>query len=312
MKITVEKFQKYNPQRPPFWRASLSEHLTERYRPNGRRRPSRTAYDKHVLDYYRFLCVAQNTRLPYDIPDLELFTHFPDVYYAHQIETADDIEWRSLIRAHLLAGESFEKVAERFGTLPEAIERYAFLFFDVLDRLDHPLYIVKSIGNRDGLISQNVEDTRLVTEAKRAFVYELFGYFGGVRAVEIAVSGFGTRSHIKDGDSTEAWLEQATRAGLRRKTAIASHAFELNRYNFHEVMNTELRHQELAHLKNQTSQQRGDNQQEVLQAILEQVPVLCNPAIRAKLEPAVKKLLTSPIELRAADLFQLGDTLVAN
>ena len=65
-----------------------------------------------------------------------------EIERALAIRLDDDRRHRSLLESHLLTGETTASVAVWSGLLPDVVECYSQLFFDVRDRLDDDPYIM--------------------------------------------------------------------------------------------------------------------------------------------------------------------------
>jgi hypothetical protein len=65
----------------------------------------------------------------------------PSIFRAHELWQNSDLPDRRVIEALILAGESNEAIARHTGQLPETIEAYEALFFNVREKLAHSDYI---------------------------------------------------------------------------------------------------------------------------------------------------------------------------
>jgi len=125
------QFHRYSPYRPAAWRQErvldLAEHLPEPKKPHRRRD------DKYVREYYRFLLkyMAQTT----EEGRANLFEKNPALFYAHSLHFHPDREWRSIAQGFLLTGDPLPNCADAVATLPETLDWYEKLFFNVRDRL---------------------------------------------------------------------------------------------------------------------------------------------------------------------------------
>jgi hypothetical protein len=65
----------------------------------------------------------------------------PSIFWARDLWQNDHLPLRGEIEARILAGESNEVVARHTGQLPETIEAFEALFFNVREKLAHSDYI---------------------------------------------------------------------------------------------------------------------------------------------------------------------------
>lgn len=222
--------EKFNPFREPRWRLNRVLSLVDaKPRPA---RPSRKYDDKYVAAYRRFL--LQWRSKPSTQDRLQLFADHAPMVYAHKLYHHQDKEWRWLLEACLLARMSNEEIADQFGTLPEVIDLYEKVFFNVRDRLDQELWICKVItgsiesrqGNREGTLTAN----------QWAMLLKLFGYYGGPEALKVLVSGYKNSGHPKTAREVADWFDEATTTSVRRSAAMVARTYNFDRFSVMQLL----------------------------------------------------------------------------
>lgn len=112
-----------NPDRSPAWRWEL---LVE-WIATGRRIPGGAhPFFREAAVYWRAVGRAVT---PYDVQWLR--SRMPVIGYAHEIHVKDTSYTALKIQARLRAGVPHDVIAAGWGTLPEVITAYNFLFYDL-------------------------------------------------------------------------------------------------------------------------------------------------------------------------------------
>jgi hypothetical protein len=185
-------------------------------------------FDDHPVRVYRWLLAELTAAGPTAGRLVEIQQDYPDVVSAHLLHYSPDVASRQVLEAHLLTGESFEKIATRFFTTAKAIEYFADIFFDVRDRLANPTWIVKTI--RDAYGSPQNRSSREEHIQQRGYALKLFGYFGGPLVLD-AVVGVIHEGPAKGSEDLRRWFQAAIDQSIQVRAAVAASTIHLDRRN---------------------------------------------------------------------------------
>ncbi len=186
----------------------------------------------------------------------------PGLYYAHNmfVSRLNDPEMSLVVEARLLAGMSYEEIAEENKTIPETIQWYEKLFFNVKDFLRHSDWILRNvlIPASDRFVDVNEEngdDKKPKFEIKPHFdmTLKFFAYYGGPLLCDFMLSGFKKGVKVERPDEIESWLDTQWSNQIRRKSAQAAGQFRVNSFNVMELF--------VVHAKLLEIQQRVDDKQ---------------------------------------------------
>ncbi len=155
-----------NPSRPPDWRWGRAGLLAD-----GTVGPSRRHADGWVSHALRFRTALRACRGEDDHE--ALMGRMPEVYSAHSVYADPDPLRRWSLEARILSGESFDKVAGRYGVGEGVIGSYERLFFDVLDHLDTDYVPVVVIGLQGGHTPPGLDS-----------IWKWFGFHGGPHVLD--------------------------------------------------------------------------------------------------------------------------------
>lgn len=166
---TSVHLQQGSPLRPPDWRWQKAKLLYDNRRPKSRRKD-----DNGVARAYEFIrnLASANT----DIDHLNLADAWCSVYQAYAIWTDQTSYMRSELEARLLTGEGIELVAGRMGLDAPIVLEFESLFFNVLDRIQNPSWVVQRVIPK--MAQENLRESNLDT------VWKIVAYSGGVHALE--------------------------------------------------------------------------------------------------------------------------------
>jgi hypothetical protein len=120
----------------------------------------------------------------------KLYEEYPDAAFAHRIHYSPCPEAQHILQARILTSETFEQIAERMSVDAAAIKLYADLFFDVRDRMNAKVWIMRAVFGNSATRSKFNKDGSL-TATQRGAVYRWFGYAGGPLALDAIVTGLG-------------------------------------------------------------------------------------------------------------------------
>lgn len=290
------QFQQFNPFRDPQWRYERCLKLVE-HQP----RPlpaSPKQDDEFVRRYRKFL--LRFLRTEDEDTRAALFPQDPEVFYAHLIHHHPDREWRSITQARLLTGDEPETIASYAGTLPEAINLYEKLFFNVQDRLLNKDWIVKTVLGTASQRASNRYDT--MTDHQRDMLYKLFGYFGGPIILDTVISGFASRDIPTDPRHVTGWFDRTMKNLIKRKASLEAHRFEVDKFKVIELM-----HIHLSIMSSEKASGGSDTDYaKAIEAMLQQTPWgLAKKGYNA-LSDVQKPYALSPVEPRADEQMQLA------
>jgi len=208
--------------------------------------------DEYVQGYKKFLFQwnkSENNRdrLMYDNPGL---------FFAYLLHDRIHLEpeLRLMIEARLLAGIDHATIAHEAKTIPETVEWYEKLFFNVTPFLTHHDWIVKHVllPSSDRFVGEEpAEDEddeefapRPSSEVVRPHLdmtLKFFAYFGGPLICDVMISGFRRDKKITSYDEIPDYFNEQFASQIMRRSAQASGQFEINKYNVMELFATHSR-----------------------------------------------------------------------
>lgn len=207
--------------------------------------------DKWIQQYKTFMLLYRKndesrTRLLYEMPGL---------YYAYQIfdNSAKNDDVALIIESRLLSGMSYEQIAELCKTIPETIEWYERLYFNVTDFLSHKDWILSqvllpAIDRYHGTMYESDEDDDIIDKfAKKMKVKPIikshldmslkyFSYFGGPHVCDMMIHGFSDIKHVRSADQVQDFMHENFINSLARRSLQAIQAFEVNKFNVMELL----------------------------------------------------------------------------
>jgi hypothetical protein len=247
------EFQKYNMLRSPSWRWERVLELTEGDRP---RRVSFRRDDHYVREAKQFH--VDYTRM--DPSERHgLFLDNPGLYYAYELKMQEDEYIECALQARLLAGQTYQEIADAVGALPSAIEWYEALFFNVADRVgDKTKY-------RDWVIRQVIGPAAMRGIADREFdvTAKLFAYFAGVEAMEVVTHYFKDFKRPSSPEDMGRFLDDVMAHNVRRRSAMVSATFDVNKFNVMQLFEIHTKLSELEITKQGMAGPVGDFERSV-------------------------------------------------
>lgn len=271
---TYADYQKYNFFRSPAWRWDRVLSLVDR--DDGVPGRCTRRDDEFVRTARSFVLKWQNGD---DDMKEKLLWENPGLYYAYDFQqrVADDPEAAMYIQARLLARLTPAEVADTMGMMPDAIEWYARLFFDVLPYLDKRDWITKQVlvpslmrapvkaeeetGFKDSTVARPMMDGSL----------KLFAYFGGKHLVDLMIHGMQVGKPVTSPEDAANWLDNNISQTIKARTAQASRLFEINKYNVMELFT--IHNQILAIEKSEENQdQTKSTQERHIKAMIDEIP----------------------------------------
>lgn len=292
-------YQIFSPFREPKWRLNRVLTLVD-HEPRPLR-SSRRRDDAYIMAYRKFLLKFRTCED--DEARLAMFPAFPGLFYAHLLYYHPDREWRALVEACILAGMPDEEVAAELSTLPETVTWYERIFFNVRDRLDCEIWIIKNLlgrpeerrGGQDGRISDD----------QWAMLLKLFGYYGGPAVLKVLLAGFQRRGQRpRSAEEVRDWYDEAAITNIRRQAVAGARTFEVNKYNIMQLLDLHTRLLELARATEQGAPS-SDVEQNV-EALIHGLSWTAGAAGRMKAAPALLTFQDTDAELRADEALAMA------
>ncbi len=245
--ITVEMMRKdprlSDPFLRPDWRFKRVLSMISRQPTPGR---TTKRDDEYIKDARTFLLrwkkgEAERRKLQYDM------TAMYNAWLIYDKATKEP-EAQFLIEARLLSGQSYDQIAFDIPTLPETIECYEKVFFNVKTFLPHHDWIIRHVllPASDRFIEEEDDDAQLQFKPQAVVrphfdsTLKFFAYFGGPILCEFMISGFkrGQKVHTQDG--IEEFIHDNFVSNAGKRSAQAIREFEINKYNVMELFSTHL------------------------------------------------------------------------
>jgi hypothetical protein len=292
-------FQEHSPFREPKWRLDRVLSLLD-HRP-APLRPSRRRDDEATAQYYKFL--SQWRMQTSEEQRMSLFPRYPDELYAHLLYYHPDKEWRCLIEACILARMTDEEIAQELGTTSGAVSMYEKIFFNVRDRIDREMYIIKQVlgpgehrrPNRDGALSENQWQSLI----------KLYAYFGGEQLLRFMLAGFPRGARPRTTREVMTWFDDVLQVNVRKKATVASQTIELNKYNMIQVMELATKLLEIANATSNTATTQSTMDRNV-EKVLAELPWVTGRRHANAGVPQLVQFANSAAELRADEMIRVA------
>lgn len=277
-------YQRYNPFRTPDWRWERVLKMCDRHPTPGRATKWDDDYVKRARNF-----LLLHRKIEDDEDRAKLFWEEPGLTYAYDIfekSNGENATPALLIEARLLARCDMKAIAHEARTIPEAIDWYEALFFNVSDGLTHRDWItthvlLPAILRNKGLRDDNADvatDSMFSafknSEIAKPFLdasLKFFAYFGGPHLIDHMITGFQQGNILESQDHLAAWYDKHTKLNLRKRSSQASGQFEINKFNAMELFAVHT-----AIMQLETSQDNIDAQKTTtehhIQAMLEDIP----------------------------------------
>ncbi len=236
--------------------------------------------DQWVKDYKTFLFQwnkGENNRdrLMYDNPGLYFAYLLHDRMYVEP-------ELRLIIEARLLAGSPKEEIADACKTIPETIEWYERLFFNVEDFLKHRDWILKHVllPSSDRFVEDESDDDsddfkpRPSSELVRPHLdmtLKFFAYFGGPMVCDLMITGFRRDKRVTSMEELPEYFHEQFMSQIMRRSAQAAGQFEINKYNVMELFATHSRIIEIMRAS-ESQEDRHNEFEKHVNAMLSELP----------------------------------------
>ena len=318
MADNTANFESYNLFRRPDWRYDRVIRMVQR-----EPRPGRCTRhdDEWVRGFRNFIVRFQNAEAQnndaavYDMKHAE-----PGLYFAYMLyrESFNDAVTTFMLKARILARKTDIEIASDMATMPDTINWYEKLFFNIRDRIGSQDWIVKyvlypSIAEAEAVNAGQTAQEGEYNRSNRYITQPLwdprilwFAYFFGPASVDFWLTGFRRdampNSQEELGDSLEAFV----REGLGRQVGMASHAMEVNKYNIGELLSIYGQFVSIAK-SDVNEEQKQTMLQKSVDALLTDMPwAIGNKGVESVKGSAVEAYDDSPVELRTDQLLKLS------
>lgn len=275
--------------------------------------------DKWVQGYKKFLHLWNKGEDKRD----QLLYENPGLYFAYLLHDRMFIEpeLRLMIEARLLAGVSYEEIAENCKTIPETIEWYERVFFNVSGFLSHHDWIVKHVLlpssdrfvegeiDNDDVGDEDVFKPRPSQEVVRPHLdmtLKFFSYFGGPLVCDFMISGFKRDKHVLSREDLGEYFNDQFMSQLTRRSAQAAVQFEINKYNVLELFATHTRIIEIQRSADNAEERHNEFEKHV-NAMLSELPWTAGAESKQLFdETAIGEFDSGAAELNEEELMLLG------
>lgn len=237
--------------------------------------------DEWVQGYRKFLFAWNKSESKRD----GLMHDDPGLYFAYLLHDRMFVEpeMRLMIEARLLAGFSYDEIAHECKTIPETIQWYERLFFNVGDFLGHHDWILKHIliPASDRFVADNVEDdddevfkpkpSNEVVKPHLDMTLKFFAYYGGTMICDMMISGFRRDKRVTSHEDIPEYFHEQFMSQIMRRSAQAAGQFEINKYNVMELFATHARIIEIQRSAESADDRHSDIEKNIA-AMLSELP----------------------------------------
>ena len=223
-------YERMNPHRSPRWRYERIVDLVDK-----RQAPNPTRDDSMVVEGYKFVEAWTKAHDAEDEEDVEdrkrrIFMKWPGLFYSYETYLMPDDDWvGEVIEARILAGQSNEEIADKLCMLPNAIDWYEQLFFNVRDRLKYQDYISRKVIGP--LIAAGLQNVASGTTAK------YFAYFAGPNVLNYILDGYNAGdARPGQNEDLRPFFEKYVSTNLGARMATSINPLEINKFNFEHLV----------------------------------------------------------------------------
>lgn len=235
--------QRYNPHRQPDWRYQRVLRMVDRYPTPGRCTGRDDEWIRGMRNYilrWRASSEHERENLWYDNPAL----HYAFNIY-EQMHGDEDPETAFMVESRILSNQPYAEIAEELGTIPEAIEWYEAIFFNVRDYLRCHDWIVRQVLTPAMMRGRRFRPSRgksddddwapPIVEPFYDWTIKFYAYFGGPLALEFMLTGFRRDINVTTREGLSQYLDQQWASQIRRRSAQAAGVFKVNNFNITEL-----------------------------------------------------------------------------
>lgn len=208
--------------------------------------------DKWIAGYKKFL---QQWNKSEDNRDKLLYED-PGLYFAYVMfdRMFTEPELRLMIEARLLSGLTYEDIADECKTIPETIQWYERLFFNVIEFLPNHDWIMKHVllPSSDRFVQDYSTDdddeaafmakpSNEVVRPHLDMTLKFFAYYGGPLVCDMMISGFRRDKRVTSQEDLPEYFHEQFMSQVTRRSAQSAGQFEINKYNVMELFATHTR-----------------------------------------------------------------------
>jgi hypothetical protein len=303
-KHDVLDLDKDAPLRPPSWRWERAK--LERADAK-LARLWRSTDDEFVKKARDFQAARARCKTSYDF--LMLGRRYPRLIHADRLEREPHIHTKWEIQARLLAGETYERIAERVKVHPEAVAWYAALFFDVADRLANKGWVAHVV------LGESLQCG--LHEREYDMLWKIYGYIGGPIVLDAMVDRTFCAARPDKPDQLPAYADEEIEHDVAIKGMIAARTLSVNSYTQPMILEIHQKYKELKQKAEGTSGGPGNMAVANIQVMLESITfsVGASTKILSSKDPSKavgrvkKKIATADgqsAELRSGEILELG------
>jgi len=148
---------------------------------------------------------------------------FPGIFEALQLRKYAPLDALGLLEGFLLTQVDLGWLSEKFSLSPATIAWYEQLFFDVYGRQDANFWVESNVIRTTNYPGCN--EFKLSPQYDRACAYRMFGYHGGIVALELFATGFLT-TDVKPvhKELAATFIKQALEMGISNEGALMGHS----------------------------------------------------------------------------------------
>lgn len=221
------QFHAANPFRPTNWRWERARLYREKKLRNFKKQNE----DIWTIDATKFQISLFKCKEDYD--RWRMMELYPDIYSAYLIYRRGDDEdrhpMRYAIEARILAGQHYSEISGKLGISPRVIEYYEKLFFNVIEKLDFPDYIMTCV------IGPSVQSG--LSDRDFDLLWKLFGYLYGPAVLDTFITTTSRRFKPENLNEVDVTLSEDARSSIQRKVAIVARTFTINPFSQTELLN---------------------------------------------------------------------------
>jgi hypothetical protein len=208
-----------NPLRPPDWRWRRAMGIIACNQPAATRRRDGPIGFKWIRKIVRFWDMLEHARSDWD--QQTVATLFPDLFWAWYTWQNDNSTLKRQAEAYMLARCDSWETAFKTGLLPDAVDAYACVFFDVAEKLNHTGYILNVVLGpqlQRGLNDQHYD-----------ILWKLYAYYYGPHAVDSLVSKMTNPMWCSSPDTLSAAYQDDTINTMKMKSSLAAKTVPITR-----------------------------------------------------------------------------------
>jgi hypothetical protein len=268
------KFEKLSPLRRPDWRWQRVLDLVL----HGRRPRRCTSRDDRWVGIGREF-VIRWTRGGERTRD-ELYATNPGLVHAYDLfehGCAGPAYPAVFVEARLLAGQSCELIAKEHSTIPETIQFYEALFFNVAEHLQERDWIIANVILPRNIVQSEV--LRAQRHRRNAIPVALpFNdallryccYAGGPAVVDVMIHGFQS-GHLKDAHDLSRWLDKNCALTVQRRALLAASLVEINSTNAMRLLAENARIRQIDYIQHAPDNLQSKLEQHI-KALIDDIP----------------------------------------